>query len=107
MALGQVAMAVGLLLLGHASYSTIQYREQLKFSDGAFVRPPIEIVVELVAALLACLVAGVSSFGAFSSISLQADNNRVVELPELVDFMTFNHRRKALPLQLSISAKKR
>ncbi|KAG6385577.1 hypothetical protein SASPL_154413 [Salvia splendens] len=67
---------VGVLILAHAAYSTIQYRSLLKITEEQVTGPPITVVVELVAGLFFCLWAALTVPGKFLSILPQSDENR-------------------------------
>eukprot|EP00897_Mesotaenium_endlicherianum_P002041 jgi/Mesen1/1865/ME000143S00922 len=97
---------VGLLVLLHAGYVTMQYKEQLKIEDEIFLCPKPEAMGELLVGLVLCLVAALRAPGELLPIKLTADNNRVAALPDLVDFMTFNHRGRLLPTNLQMKGSK-
>ncbi|KAL1541320.1 membrane magnesium transporter-like [Salvia divinorum] len=96
---------VGVLMLAHAAYATIQYRSLLKITEEQFMGPPITVVVELVAGLFFCLWAALTVPGKFLLILPQSDENRVVALPFNLDFMIFNHRGKAFSLGIDMKIK--
>ncbi|GMP81886.1 hypothetical protein CsSME_00036436 [Camellia sinensis var. sinensis] len=48
MGLGFVVGVLGVLILSHAAYSTIQYRSLLKITEEEFSGPPMNVVVELI-----------------------------------------------------------
>ncbi|KAF3334529.1 membrane magnesium transporter-like protein [Carex littledalei] len=56
------------------------------------------VVIELLVGLGLCLWAGVAVPTKFLSIVPDSDENRVVSLPDNLDFMIFNHRGKKLDL---------
>ncbi|KAL6532560.1 hypothetical protein OROHE_013982 [Orobanche hederae] len=97
MRLGFAVGVMGVLILAHAAYSTIQYRALLKITDEKFTGPPIDVVLELIAGMVFCMWAAVTVPGKFLSILPQSDENRVVSLPDNLDFMMFNHRGKVFP----------
>ncbi|KAL9237662.1 hypothetical protein vseg_012183 [Gypsophila vaccaria] len=98
MKLGFTFGLLGVLILSHAAYSTIQYRGLLKITEEVFTGPPINIVVELILGFMFCIYAGLIVPGEFQSIHPNSEENRIVSLPENLDFMIFNHRgRVVLP----------
>lgn len=92
MGLGFTVGVVGVMILSHAAYSTIQYRGLLKITEEEFSGPPMNVVVELILGFLLCMYAGLTVPGNFHSIHPASDENRIVSLPENLDFMIFNHR---------------
>ncbi|KAL3839684.1 hypothetical protein ACJIZ3_024275 [Penstemon smallii] len=96
---------IGVLILLHAAYSTIQYRTLLKITDEQFSGAPINVVIELIAGLVLCTWAALTVPGKFLSILPHSDENRVVSLPDNLDFMIFNHRGKAFPLDMDVKLK--
>ncbi|KAH7853605.1 hypothetical protein Vadar_004661 [Vaccinium darrowii] len=105
MRVGFVAGVVGVLILSHAAYSTIQYRSLLKITEEEFSGPPINVVVELLLGLVFCMWAALTVPGKFLSILPHSEENRVVSLPANLDFMIFNHRGKAFPLDVGLKLK--
>ncbi|CDP06767.1 unnamed protein product [Coffea canephora] len=105
MGVGFVVGVLGVLILSHAAYSTIQYRAMLKITEEEFSGPPINVVVELIAGLMLCMWAALTVPGKFLSILSHSDENRVVALPENLDFMIFNHRGKAIPMGIDAKLK--
>ncbi|KAL6507893.1 hypothetical protein OROGR_024088 [Orobanche gracilis] len=100
MGAGFVVGVVGVLILSHAAYSTVQYRYLLKITDEEFSGPPINVVMELIAGLVLCMWAALTVPGIFLSILPHSDENRVVSLPANLDFMIFNHRGKVFPFDM-------
>ncbi|CAL1382159.1 unnamed protein product [Linum trigynum] len=105
MGLGFTVGVIGVLILGHAAYSTIQYRSLLKITEEEFSGPPMEVVLELLVGLLFCMWAALTVPGKFLSVHPHSDENRVVSLPENVDFMIFNHRGRAFPSEVGLKLK--
>ncbi|KAI3472047.1 hypothetical protein Pfo_028735 [Paulownia fortunei] len=108
MGVGFVVGVVGVLILSHAAYSTIQYRSLLKITEEQFSGPRstnLQVVMELVAGLVLCMWAALTVPGKFLSILPHSDENRVVTLPANLDFMIFNHRGKAFPLDMDVKLK--
>ncbi|KAK1389534.1 Membrane magnesium transporter [Heracleum sosnowskyi] len=99
---GFIVGVLGVLLLSHAAYSTIQYRALLKITEDEFSGPPIHVIVELILGLVLCLWAGLTVPGKFLSILPDSDENRVVSLPSNMDFMIFNHRGRAFPSAIDL-----
>ncbi|KAJ7548426.1 hypothetical protein O6H91_07G011600 [Diphasiastrum complanatum] len=89
-----VAGALGLLVLAHAVYSTIRYRGSLKLMEEEFVRAPPQVLLELLVSLGLCFWAALRVPGSFLPILLDAQENRVRQLSDDLDFMIFNHRGK-------------
>ncbi|KAF5750411.1 hypothetical protein HS088_TW03G00747 [Tripterygium wilfordii] len=96
MGIGFAVGVLGVLLLAHAAYSTIQYRGLLKITEEEFSGPPINVVVELLLGLVFSMWAALTVPGKFLSIHPDSEENRIVSLPANLDFMIFNHRGKAV-----------
>ncbi|XP_021897313.1 membrane magnesium transporter [Carica papaya] len=79
MGLGFIVGVLGVLILSHAAYSTIQYRGLLKIMEEEFSGPPTNVVLELIMG--------------------------IVSLPENLDFMIFNHRGKLFPPKVDLKLK--
>ncbi|CAN0881177.1 Membrane magnesium transporter [Linum grandiflorum] len=92
MGLGFTVGVIGVVILGHAAYSTSQYRGLLKIVEEEFSGPTMDVVLEVVLGLLLCMWAALAVPGKFISVHPHSDENRVVSLPEKADFMIFNHR---------------
>ncbi|CAN4117105.1 unnamed protein product [Withania somnifera] len=105
MGAGLLVGLTGIVILSHATYSTIQYRGLLKITEEEFSGPPINVVIELIVSLVLCLWAAMAAPGNFKSIHPQSEENRVVALPANLDFMIFNHRGKILPLETKLKLK--
>ncbi|CAI0547333.1 unnamed protein product [Linum tenue] len=105
MGLGFTVGVIGVLILGHAAYSTIQYRSLLKIMEEEFSGPPLDVVLELLVGLLCCMWAALTVPGKFLSVHPHSDENRVVSLPENVDFMIFNHRGRAFSSEIDLKLK--
>uniref|UniRef100_A0A803L094 Membrane magnesium transporter n=1 Tax=Chenopodium quinoa TaxID=63459 RepID=A0A803L094_CHEQI len=78
MGLGFTVGLLGVLILSHAAYSTIQYRGFLKITEDEFTGPPINDKL-----------IGVSTSTDIKKFDYDC---RIVSLPENLDFMIFNHR---------------
>ncbi|XP_022887271.1 membrane magnesium transporter-like [Olea europaea var. sylvestris] len=76
MGAGFIVGILGILILSHAAYSTIQYRSLLKITDEQFSGPPCSVVMELIAGLVLCMWAALTVPGKFLSILPQSDENR-------------------------------
>ncbi|XP_038701317.1 membrane magnesium transporter-like [Tripterygium wilfordii] len=96
MGIGFVVGVLGVLILAHAAYSTIQYRGLLKITEEEFSGPPINVVVELLLGLVFSMWAALTVPGNFLSIYPDSEENRIVSLPANLDFIIFNHRGKAV-----------
>ncbi|XP_042519412.1 membrane magnesium transporter [Macadamia integrifolia] len=105
MRIGFLIGMIGLAILGHAAYSTIQYRGLLKILEEEFSGPPMNVVVELLLGLVFCMFAALSVPGEFLSILPDSDENRIVSLPDNLDFMVFNHRGKVFPSEMDMKIK--
>lgn len=92
MGLGFTIGVLGVLILSHAAYSTVQYRGLLKITEEEFSGPPMNVVAELILGFLFCLYAGLTVPGKFKSIHPDSEENRIVSLPNDLAFMTFSHR---------------
>ncbi|KAG4913415.1 hypothetical protein AAZX31_19G169000 [Glycine max] len=102
MGLALIVGLLGLLILFHAAYSTIQYRGLLKITEEEFSGPPFDVVIELFLGLLLCFWAALTAPGKFLSIHPHSEDNRIVSLPANLDFMIFNHRGKAFPVEMDL-----
>ncbi|CAH9062983.1 unnamed protein product [Cuscuta epithymum] len=100
MNIGFLVGTFGVLFLANAAYSTIQYKALLKITEEEFSGPPFDVVIKLIIGLVLCMWAALIVPGKFLSIHPQSDENRVVALPENLDFMIFNHRGKAFPQEV-------
>ncbi|KAJ4849215.1 hypothetical protein Tsubulata_038962 [Turnera subulata] len=106
MGLGFIIGVLGVLILSHAAYSTIQYRGLLKIMEEEFSGPPVNVVIELVLGLVLCMWAGLAVPGKFLSIHPHSDENRMVSLPDNLDFMIFNHRGRVNPSEIEFKLKR-
>ncbi|KAL0728686.1 hypothetical protein Bca4012_024779 [Brassica carinata] len=102
MNLGFVIGVLGVLILSHAAYSTIQYRGLLKITEEEFTGPPLNVVLELIVGLALCMWAALTFPGKFLSIHPDSDENRAVSLPDNSDFMIFNHRGRLFPPEITM-----
>ncbi|VVB13050.1 unnamed protein product [Arabis nemorensis] len=102
MNLGFVIGVLGVLILSHAAYSTIQYRGLLKITEEEFSGPPMNVVLELIIGLALCMWAALTFPGKFLSIHPDSDENRAVSLPDNSDFMIFNHRGRLFPPEIDM-----
>ncbi|KAK6943854.1 Membrane magnesium transporter, partial [Dillenia turbinata] len=75
MGLGFVAGVLGVLILSHAVYSTIQYRGLLKITEEEFSGPPMDVIVELLLGLILCMWASLTVPGKFRSIHPDSQEN--------------------------------
>ncbi|KAI5665270.1 hypothetical protein M9H77_24593 [Catharanthus roseus] len=105
MGIGFAVGVLGVLIFFHAAYSTVQYRALLKITEEEFSGPPMNVVIELLVGFVLCMWAGLTVPGKFLSILPYSEENRVVALPANTDFMIFNHRGKALPLEIDAKLK--
>ncbi|GKV40943.1 hypothetical protein SLEP1_g48533 [Rubroshorea leprosula] len=105
MGLGFAVGVLGVLILGHAAYSTIQYRGLLKIMEEEFSGPPMNVVLELLLAFLFCIWAALSVPGKFLPINPDSEENRIVSLPDNLDFMIFNHRAKVSLSEIGLKLK--
>nr|GMC50983.1 membrane magnesium transporter [Ipomoea batatas] len=100
MSIGFLVGTFGVLILSHAAYSTIQYRALLKITEEEFSGGyGVDNRVSIVGYGLHLLYPG-----SFIHTS-QSEENRVVALPANLDFMIFNHRGKAFPLEVDFKLK--
>ncbi|KAK7285023.1 hypothetical protein RJT34_19779 [Clitoria ternatea] len=93
---------VGLVILFHAAYLTIRYKGLLKITEDEFSGPPFNVVIELCLGLLLSFWAALTVPGKFLSIHPHSPDNRIVSLPDNLDFMIFNHRRKVSPVEMDV-----
>ncbi|XP_024533318.1 membrane magnesium transporter [Selaginella moellendorffii] len=94
---------LGVLLLAHAAHSTIQYRAALKIKEEEFSRVSVQILVEVLVSSALCLWAALSVPGTFLEILPDSKHDRILQLPENLDFMIFNHRGKLFPPKLDVN----
>ncbi|TYI64031.1 hypothetical protein E1A91_D09G058100v1 [Gossypium mustelinum] len=99
MGLGFMVGVLGVLFLFHAAYSTIQ--GLLKIMEEEFSGPPMNLLLGFVF----CISAALTVPGYFLSIHPDSEENRIVSLSANLDFMIFNHRAKALPLETDMKLK--
>ncbi|CAN1143120.1 Membrane magnesium transporter [Linum perenne] len=78
MGLGFTVGVIGLLILGHAAYSTSQYRGLLKIVEEEFSGPTMDVVLEVIVGLLLCMWASLTVPGKFLSVHPHSDENRYV-----------------------------
>ncbi|XP_027367219.1 membrane magnesium transporter-like [Abrus precatorius] len=102
MGLGFVVGFLGLLILFHAAYFTIQYKALLKITQEEFSGFPLNVVIEVSIGLLFCMWAALTVPGKLFSIHPDSEENRIVSLPANVDFMIFNHRGKVFPVEMDV-----
>ncbi|KAF7818643.1 membrane magnesium transporter [Senna tora] len=102
MGLGFMAGFFGVLILFYAAYSTIQYRGLIKITEEEFSGPPVNVVIELFLGLVLCTLVALVVPGKFLSIHPDSEENRLVSLPANVDFVIFNHRGKAIPVEMDV-----
>ncbi|KAM1037611.1 hypothetical protein ACFX15_031788 [Malus domestica] len=105
MSLGFVVGILGVVILSHAAYSTVQYRGLLKIMEEQFSGPPLTVVAELLLGLVFCMWAALTVPGTFLSIHPYSEENRIVSLPDNLDFMIFNHRARVFPVELDLKFK--
>ncbi|OMO72476.1 Magnesium transporter [Corchorus capsularis] len=73
--------------------------------EEEFRGPPIDVVLELVLGFIFCIWAALTVFGKFLSIHPDSEENRIVSLSANLDFMIFNHRARAFPLEVDMKLK--
>ncbi|XP_010260683.1 PREDICTED: membrane magnesium transporter [Nelumbo nucifera] len=106
MSFGFMIGVFGVLILAHAAYSTIQYRSLLKILEEEFSGLPMNVVGELLLGLVFCMWAALTVPGKFLSILPYSEENRIVSLPDNLDFMVFNHRGKVFPSKMDLKLKR-
>ncbi|KAK7277521.1 hypothetical protein RJT34_22535 [Clitoria ternatea] len=102
MGLGFGVGFVGVLILFHAAYSTIQYKTLLKITEDEFSGAPVNMAIEVSLGLLLCLWAALTVPGMLLSIHPHSEENRIVSLSANPDFMIFNHRGKIFPVEMDV-----
>ncbi|KAL9426779.1 hypothetical protein AB3S75_033544 [Citrus x aurantiifolia] len=105
MGLGFIVGVLGVSILAHAAYSTVQYRGLLKIMEEEFSNPPMNMVIELLLGLVLCMWAALTVPGKFLSIHPDSEENRMVSLPGNLDFMIFNHRAKVFCSEIDMKLK--
>lgn len=73
--------------------------------EEEFSGPPMNVVAELLLALTLCTWAALTVPGKFLSIHPDSEENRLVYLPDNLDFMMFNHRGKLFPPEMNLKLK--
>nr|KJB34357.1 hypothetical protein B456_006G061900 [Gossypium raimondii] len=103
MGLGFMVGVLGVLFLFHAAYSTIQCKISgaVEILEEKFSGPPMNLLLGFVF----CISAALTVPGYFLSIHPDSEENRIVSLSANLDFMIFNHRAKALPLETDMKLK--
>merc|ERR1712216_173065 len=98
--MGMLLLLAGLVMLAHAGYSTIQYRKYLRMVDQDFNGSPYDVHIGCAIGFLLCLVGCVSYADDLKPIRLaQTFHDKTVDdMSFRPDFMTFNHRGRALGL---------
>lgn len=91
--LGAVA---GFIVLAHACYVTISYRNDLKIEGVDFTSVPFAVVIECVIGAAACAWGALGFAGEFLPIKAQPRELPPVTMERMNDFMIFAHRGKAL-----------
>ncbi|KAH7424442.1 hypothetical protein KP509_11G008900 [Ceratopteris richardii] len=100
MAVDLVVGLLGIAALGHAAFSTVQYRNILKVTEEAFLWPPFYVIIEICISLVLCFWAALRVPGQFLPVLPDLEEDRLAQLTENVDFMTFNHRGRIFPLKI-------
>ncbi|CAK9182608.1 unnamed protein product [Ilex paraguariensis] len=88
MGMGFVVGILGVLIISHAAYCTIQYRAVLKITEEELSRPPINVVMELILGLILCSWAALTVLGKFLSILPDSLENSCMHCLE-VAFLLF------------------
>uniref|UniRef100_A0A803R0M2 Uncharacterized protein n=1 Tax=Cannabis sativa TaxID=3483 RepID=A0A803R0M2_CANSA len=65
----------------------------------------MQVLFELLLGFVLCLWAALAVPGKFLSILPHSEENRIVSLPENLDFMIFNHRGKVFPTVTDLKLK--
>ncbi|KAM1801000.1 hypothetical protein ACFX11_032668 [Malus domestica] len=89
MSLGFVVGILGVVILSHAAYSTVQYRGLLKIMEEEFSGPPLTVVAELLLGLVFCMWAALTVPGTFLSIHPYSEENRYVYVFYSVQYLTW------------------
>ncbi|GBF90995.1 hypothetical protein Rsub_03850 [Raphidocelis subcapitata] len=102
MAGAQLAATLGALLLLHCIYAVAKYRNMLKLTQQEFGALPLALSAEVLLGAALAMVGGYGLAGRLkpivitSGLSMDAGSFRP-------DFVSFNHRGKALPYNLPAS----
>mmetsp|Transcript_103029 Transcript_103029/g.165989 ORF Transcript_103029/g.165989 Transcript_103029/m.165989 type:complete len:121 (+) Transcript_103029:129-491(+) len=101
--MGVLLLIVGFAMLAHAGYSTIQYRKYLRMVDQDYKGSPFDIHIECAIGSLLCLFGCVSCADDFEPIRMaQTFHSKTPDdMSYRPEFVTFNHRGRALGLLLS------
>ncbi|CAI0432497.1 unnamed protein product [Linum tenue] len=80
MGLGFTVGVIGVLILGHAAYSTIQCKPIILLRSFNCPKAAMQVVLELLVGLLFCMWAALTVPGKFLSVHPHSDENRYVSL---------------------------
>jgi hypothetical protein len=85
----------GFLVLAHACYAVISYRDALKIAGDEFAGVPLTVAVECVIGAAMCAWGALGFAGEFMPIAAQPMELPPDTLEKIHDFVTFNHRGTA------------
>ena len=85
----------GFLVLAHACYAVISYRDELKIAGDEFEGVPVQVAVECAVGAAMCAWGALGFAGEFMPIAAQPRELPPQNLEKMGDFVTFNHRGTA------------
>lgn len=85
----------GFLVLAHACYAVISYRDELKIAGDEFEGVPVQVAVECAIGAAMCAWGALGFAGEFMPIAAQPRELPPDNLEKMGDFVTFNHRGTA------------
>lgn len=98
--LSSLLTGLGTLLMMHAAYSCLHYRNMLQDLDleGSYAIPPMDVYVEVAISFLFLLLGQLSAVGSFQSVEVFAKNHRPVVAPlyRTRDFDIYENRGKVI-----------
>lgn len=98
--LSSLLTGLGTLLMMHAAYSCLHYRNMLQDLDleGSYAIPPMDVYVEVAISFLVLLLGQLSAIGSFQSVEVFAKNHRPVVAPlyRTRDFDIYENRGKVI-----------
>ncbi|PNW85366.1 hypothetical protein CHLRE_03g183050v5 [Chlamydomonas reinhardtii] len=97
---GGALTLLGLLGLAHTTLAVIQYRQVLKLSQEEFEALPASILLELVLSAAVAVLGGYLLTGSVK-VAIMPAKGRSMDISSLrTDFISFNTRSRAMPLDI-------
>uniref|UniRef100_A0A7S0V2W8 Membrane magnesium transporter n=1 Tax=Polytomella parva TaxID=51329 RepID=A0A7S0V2W8_9CHLO len=95
-----ILTALGLSVFFHTTYAVIKYRQELKLSQESFESLPASLAVELFLAIILSSTGALLLTSPMKSINMPKKGKSMDNGTLRMDFMSFNNRSKALPLDI-------